>query len=232
MTKDFWQPGQQTSPFSFIGTPGRLTDLARQGVLPFNRFNTLILDEFDRLLDMGFSRDIQFIVNAMSHYEASLLRTADDIEDPETTYTISQLNELKGNTINVRKAENSKAQTPLSVGGSLVFNAETINQGGVIKAPQGEIILGASSSNDSDALTRLSFAATNLDGSALKVQVPVVQTKEVNLLSGSQTSVSLENLLIPYGMTADGQNLQYNGSASSEAGAAIDAFLHQRASKR
>lgn len=162
----------------------------------------------------------KFIVNAMSHYEASVLRTADDIEDPETTYTISQLNELKGNTINVRKAENSKAQTPLSVGGSLVFNAETINQGGVIKAPQGEIILGASSSNDSEALTRLSFAATNLDGSALKVQVPVVQTKTVNLLADSQTSVSLENLLIPYGMTADSQNLQYNGSASSEAGAA------------
>ena len=37
-----------------IGTPGRLSDLARQGALRFNNFNTLVLDEFDRLLDMGF----------------------------------------------------------------------------------------------------------------------------------------------------------------------------------
>ncbi|PTQ87380.1 filamentous haemagglutinin family protein [Agitococcus lubricus] len=162
----------------------------------------------------------KFIVNAMGHYENHILKEADDPEDPETTYTYSQLNDLKGNKIHIGKTANSRSSTPLSVGGSLVFNAETINQGGVIKAPQGEIVLGAISANDSEALTRLSFPATNLDGSALKVQVPVIQTKEVNLLAGSQTSVSLENLLIPYGMTADGQNLQYNGSASSAAGAA------------
>jgi ATP-dependent RNA helicase RhlE len=59
-----------------IGTPGRLTDLSRQGVLQFNRFNTLILDEFDRLLDMGFSRDIQFIVNAMTSRKQTVLFSA------------------------------------------------------------------------------------------------------------------------------------------------------------
>ncbi len=59
-----------------IGTPGRLTDLARQGALRFNHFNTLILDEFDRLLDMGFSRDIQFIVKAMNNRKQTILFSA------------------------------------------------------------------------------------------------------------------------------------------------------------
>jgi len=59
-----------------IGTPGRLTDLARQGALRFGNFTTLILDEFDRLLDMGFSRDIQFIVKAMHNRKQTILFSA------------------------------------------------------------------------------------------------------------------------------------------------------------
>ncbi len=59
-----------------IGTPGRLTDLARQGALRLNQFKTLILDEFDRLLDMGFSRDIQFIVKSMSQRQQTILFSA------------------------------------------------------------------------------------------------------------------------------------------------------------
>lgn len=59
-----------------IGTPGRLTDLARQGALRLNNFDTLILDEFDRLLDMGFSRDIQFIVKAMNNRKQTILFSA------------------------------------------------------------------------------------------------------------------------------------------------------------
>jgi ATP-dependent RNA helicase RhlE len=59
-----------------IGTPGRLTDLARQGALRMSNFNTLILDEFDRLLDMGFARDIQFIVKAMNNRKQTLLFSA------------------------------------------------------------------------------------------------------------------------------------------------------------
>jgi ATP-dependent RNA helicase RhlE len=59
-----------------IGTPGRLTDLAKQGALRMSNFNTLVLDEFDRLLDMGFSRDIQFIVKAMNNREQTVLFSA------------------------------------------------------------------------------------------------------------------------------------------------------------
>lgn len=59
-----------------IGTPGRLVDLARQRALHFNNFKTLVLDEFDRLLDMGFSKDIQHIVQSMINREQTVLFSA------------------------------------------------------------------------------------------------------------------------------------------------------------
>lgn len=67
-----------------IGTPGRLTDLARQGALKLNHFRTLILDEFDRLLDMGFSRDIQFIVKAMAQREQTILFSATEEKEQQS----------------------------------------------------------------------------------------------------------------------------------------------------
>jgi len=66
-----------------IGTPGRLIDLARQGALRFNHFHTLILDEFDRLLDMGFAHDIQYIVKAMTSRRQTILFSATEEKNQE-----------------------------------------------------------------------------------------------------------------------------------------------------
>lgn len=59
-----------------IGTPGRLQDMAKQRVLNYEDFKVLILDEFDRMLDMGFSREIQSINNEMASKEQTLLYSA------------------------------------------------------------------------------------------------------------------------------------------------------------
>ena len=59
-----------------IGTPGRLMDLASQKALNFRQFTGLVLDEFDRLLDMGFSRDIQRIIQAMVNRRQTVLFSA------------------------------------------------------------------------------------------------------------------------------------------------------------
>ncbi len=48
-----------------IGTPGRLKDLSEQGVLNFSRFNNVVLDEADRMLDMGFINDMKLIIGQM-----------------------------------------------------------------------------------------------------------------------------------------------------------------------
>jgi len=45
-----------------IGTPGRLLDLAERGVLRMGDFRILVIDEADRLFDMGFLPDIQRLI--------------------------------------------------------------------------------------------------------------------------------------------------------------------------
>lgn len=45
-----------------IGTPGRLKDLADRGAIRFEEFGSIVLDEVDRMLDMGFVDDITLIL--------------------------------------------------------------------------------------------------------------------------------------------------------------------------
>ncbi len=45
-----------------IATPGRLIDLMNQGLIKLNKVNFLVLDEADRMLDMGFIHDVRRIV--------------------------------------------------------------------------------------------------------------------------------------------------------------------------
>ena len=45
-----------------IGTPGRITDLVKQKALDLSSFSTVVLDEADRMLDMGFRDDMTFIL--------------------------------------------------------------------------------------------------------------------------------------------------------------------------
>lgn len=52
-------------PYFVIGTPGRLKDLMERRVLDLSKFKTVVLDEADRMLDMGFIRDMRFIISHM-----------------------------------------------------------------------------------------------------------------------------------------------------------------------
>ena len=48
-----------------IGTPGRLKDLIGRKMINLSKFNTVVLDEADRMLDMGFINDTRFIMNGI-----------------------------------------------------------------------------------------------------------------------------------------------------------------------
>jgi superfamily II DNA/RNA helicase len=52
-------------PHVIIGTPGRLKDLLKRHVLQLKNMTTLVLDEADRMLDMGFLPDIRELVSSM-----------------------------------------------------------------------------------------------------------------------------------------------------------------------
>jgi ATP-dependent RNA helicase RhlE len=49
-------------PRMIIGTPGRIKDHLNQGTLDLGRFDMVVLDEVDRMLDMGFIHDVRFIL--------------------------------------------------------------------------------------------------------------------------------------------------------------------------
>jgi len=59
-----------------VATPGRLLDLQNQGVLSLKRIEILVLDEADRMLDMGFLRDIERIMDLMPKKRQNLLFSA------------------------------------------------------------------------------------------------------------------------------------------------------------
>jgi ATP-dependent RNA helicase RhlE len=59
-----------------IATPGRLIDFMEQGMLNFNNLTTLILDEADRMLDMGFLPAIKRIVKAVPAKRQTLFFSA------------------------------------------------------------------------------------------------------------------------------------------------------------
>lgn len=50
---------------AIIGTPGRLKDLIGRKVINLSGFNNIVLDEADRMLDMGFIHDTRFIMNLL-----------------------------------------------------------------------------------------------------------------------------------------------------------------------
>ena len=53
------------SPSFVVGTPGRLKDLMERKELDLSTFGTVVLDEADRMLDMGFIDDMRFILSKM-----------------------------------------------------------------------------------------------------------------------------------------------------------------------
>ncbi|MCS2610212.1 DEAD/DEAH box helicase [Halomonas dongshanensis] len=66
-----------------VATPGRLLDLQQQGHLDLSRVETLVLDEADRMLDMGFIHDIKRVLKLLPAKRQNLLFSAtfsDDIQ--------------------------------------------------------------------------------------------------------------------------------------------------------
>ena len=63
-------------PHVAVGTPGRILDLLRKAALPLTALKTLVLDEADRMLDMGFADDIVDIIARTPKQRQTLLFSA------------------------------------------------------------------------------------------------------------------------------------------------------------
>ena len=59
-----------------IATPGRLLDLYQQNAIKFDRLEILVLDEADRMLDMGFIHDVRKIIKILPEKRQNLMFSA------------------------------------------------------------------------------------------------------------------------------------------------------------
>lgn len=78
------------APALIIGTPGRLSDHIRRGNIQVDSIETLVLDEFDKSLELGFHEEMSFIISSLKHLKKKILTSATEADEiPE----FIQLNE-------------------------------------------------------------------------------------------------------------------------------------------
>lgn len=66
----------QKSPNIIVGTPGRVMDMHSRGLLPYDKVKVAVLDEVDRMLDIGFRDDIRKILGTMRHEHQTIFVSA------------------------------------------------------------------------------------------------------------------------------------------------------------
>lgn len=64
------------NPNFIIGTPGRLKDLVQQRGINLSQFHSVVLDEADLMVDIGFIHDIKFFISLLPHDRQSLFFSA------------------------------------------------------------------------------------------------------------------------------------------------------------
>ncbi|HRP89572.1 MAG TPA: DEAD/DEAH box helicase [Edaphocola sp.] len=66
----------QDAPMVIVGTPGRLGDHIRRGNFELSQIEFLVLDEFDKSLELGFQEEVQFITDALANVKKQMLTSA------------------------------------------------------------------------------------------------------------------------------------------------------------
>ncbi len=64
------------NPQIVVGTPGRLIDLEKKGVIDLSQYNIIVLDEADRMLDMGFQKDMEHIFARVPQQRQTIMLSA------------------------------------------------------------------------------------------------------------------------------------------------------------
>jgi len=94
----------RAKPQIVIGTPGRIKDHLERGSLTLSEFNVVVLDEVDRMLDMGFIHDIKIILGNLAPQRQSFFFSA-TIDANVRTLMMSFVNDPV--TVSVKTGETS-----------------------------------------------------------------------------------------------------------------------------
>jgi superfamily II DNA/RNA helicase len=68
-------------PAVIVGTPGRIADHIRRGNIKTSAISTLVLDEFDKSLELGFQEEMQEIIEALPQLQRRILTSATEAVD-------------------------------------------------------------------------------------------------------------------------------------------------------
>jgi ATP-dependent RNA helicase RhlE len=90
------------NPSIIISTPGRLKDLIMRRMLNLNNFRNIVLDEVDRMVDIGFINDIRYIVSLLPKVRQSLFFSATVSQEVNSIIQSFLINPV---TISVKVAE-------------------------------------------------------------------------------------------------------------------------------
>ncbi|MBS3072273.1 DEAD/DEAH box helicase [Candidatus Pacearchaeota archaeon] len=108
-----------------VGTPGRILDHLRRGSLNFERLKILVLDEADRMVDMGFLPDVEKIIQACPKERQNLMFSAtisQDVEYIARKYMGKTVNISAESNVDPSKLEQIFYDVPTSVKFSLLFH--------------------------------------------------------------------------------------------------------------
>lgn len=78
-----------------VGTPGRVMDHIKKGTLPLNKINCLVIDEADRMLDMGFIEQVEEIMKELPEERMTMLFSAtmsDEVKNLSSNYMRDPIN--------------------------------------------------------------------------------------------------------------------------------------------
>ena len=108
-------------PALIIGTPGRLCDHIRRGNITLDSIEVLVLDEFDKSLELGFLEEMSFIIDSLHHLKKRILTSATEtveipafigLTNPARLNYLSAADEENGLSIqSVLSAEKDKTDT-------------------------------------------------------------------------------------------------------------------------
>jgi superfamily II DNA/RNA helicase len=108
-------------PAVIVGTPGRLCDHIRRGNITVDAIKVLVLDEFDKSLELGFLEEVKFIIDSLKNIEKKILTSATDaveipdfigLKDPERINFLKPGEETEGLAIkSVDSPDKDKSET-------------------------------------------------------------------------------------------------------------------------
>lgn len=108
-------------PAVIVGTPGRIGDHIRRGNITVDSITTLVLDEFDKSLELGFLEEMKFILDSLKNVQKKILTSATEaveipefirLKNPQRLNFINPDDEKKGLEIKtVSSPEKDKSET-------------------------------------------------------------------------------------------------------------------------